>query len=51
LLFEPSTKAVLIRRDPALETVVNDWVQRELRANVPASLLEQALRQALPPVP
>ena len=51
LLFEPSTKAVLMRRDPALETVVNDWMQRELRANVPASLLEQALRQALPPVP
>ncbi len=51
LLFEPSTKAVLMRRDPALEAVVNDWMQRELQAGVPALLLEQALRQAQPPVP
>ena len=51
LLFEPSNKAVMMGRDPALETAVNDWMKSELRANVPASLLEQALRQAQPPVP
>ena len=51
LLFEPSIKAVMMRRDPALEAVVNDWMQRELQADVPALLLEQALRQAQPPVP
>ena len=51
LLFEPSNKAVMMGRDPALETAVNDWMKSELRANVPASLLEQALRQAQPLVP
>ena len=51
LLFEPSNKAVMMGRDSALETAVNDWMKSELRANVPASLLEQALRQAQPPVP
>jgi len=51
LLFEPSTKAVLMPRDPAFEAVVNDWMQRELQTGLPALLLEQALRQAQPPVP
>ena len=51
LLFEPSTKAVMMGRDPALEAMVNEWMERELRAGVPALLLEQALRQAQPPVP
>jgi len=48
LLFEPSTKAVMMTRGPAFEAVVNDWMQRELQAGVPALLLEQALRQAKP---
>jgi cyclohexadienyl dehydratase len=51
LLFEPSTKAALMPRDPAFEAVVNDWMQRELQTGLPALLLEQALRQAQPPVP
>jgi cyclohexadienyl dehydratase len=46
LLFEPSIKAVLMRRNPAFEAVVNDWMQRELQAGVPTLLLEKALRQA-----
>lgn len=48
LLFEPSIKAVMMRRDPALEAVVNGWMNSELQADVPALLLEQALQQAKP---
>ena len=46
LLFDPAAKAVLVSRDPVLEAAVNDWMEQQLRAGVPALLLEQALRQA-----